>query len=87
MILTSPMIVLALIWVSWAGSWAWRRSMTTDPISANALWCSGTDQTPWRLHSPMIAVDEAWPTAGTPAAYDARARLPAAGARAGGGRR
>ncbi len=52
--------------VSRADSCAWRRSMTTDPMSAKALWCSGTDQTPWRLVSPMIATEELWPTAGTP---------------------
>ena len=39
--------------------------MTTPPIIAKALWCSGTDQTPWRLHSLMIATDELCPTAGT----------------------
>ena len=50
--------------------------MTTEPMRAKALWCSGTAQTPWRLHSPMIAVDEAWPTAGTwLASRDRRARL------------
>ena len=36
------------------------------PISVNAEWWAGTCQTPRRLRSPKIAVDDACPTAGTP---------------------
>ena len=55
--LTSPMIALALIVVSWLERVASRRSMSTSPSSAKAAWVGGTCQAPLRLQSPRIAVE------------------------------
>ena len=58
MTLTSPMIALAVMVMSRSAKVAALRSRVTLPIIVNAVCSAGTSQAPWRLHSPITAIEE-----------------------------